>query len=100
MFACTIYAYISLLDIHTLLLFTVCILYVSLSFICAHDLCFFGQKNLLAVGEPLAAETHLLVCVHASRDTKCGDIGPELADALETSLPDDGKVLISVSVVN
>jgi len=35
-------------------------------------------------GQPLAQDLHLFVCVHGSRDARCGDIGPKLASSLES----------------
>merc|ERR1719163_1438067 len=38
------------------------------------------------VGEPLEGEKHLLVCVHGTRDPRCGEIGPQLISSLQESL--------------
>jgi len=35
-------------------------------------------------GQPLPQDLHLFVCVHGSRDARCGDIGPKLASSLES----------------
>ena len=44
-----------------------------------------GRISPRLVSEPLTGH-HLFVCVHAARDQRCGDQGPELAAAVEREL--------------
>ena len=44
-----------------------------------------GSVSTRLVSEPLTGH-HLFVCVHAARDQRCGDQGPELAAAVEREL--------------
>ena len=48
-----------------------------------------GRISTRLVSEPLTGH-HLFVCVHAARDQRCGDQGPELAAAVEQELRERG----------
>jgi hypothetical protein len=37
-------------------------------------------------GEPVLEDTHIFVCVHASRDVRCGNLGPLLVDSIHTEI--------------
>ena len=54
-----------------------------------------GKVSTRLVSEPLAGH-HLFVCVHAARDQRCGDQGPELAVAVERELSGRGMSDVTV----
>ena len=54
-----------------------------------------GRTSTRLVSEPLTGH-HLFVCVHAARDQRCGDQGPELAAALERELRARGVYDVTV----
>ena len=54
-----------------------------------------GRVSTRLVNEPLAGH-HLFVCVHAARDQRCGDQGPELAVAVERELSGRGMSDVTV----
>ena len=54
-----------------------------------------GRISTRLVSEPLTGH-HLFVCVHAARDQRCGDQGPELAAAVEQELRERGIFDVTV----
>ena len=54
-----------------------------------------GRTSTRLISEPLTGH-HLFVCVHAARDQRCGDQGPELAAAVERELAERGLHEVTV----